>query len=125
LKRKRARIVARPLTLKETKTLRLIISGAPWKDTKPDGEYRDCPHAWVDRRGLGKQKWDRFARLIRACGELRSWKAPWGETYRYRYLLLDRKAYWAIWPVINRADASSVAPAPPPEPLRRAVRAGS
>jgi hypothetical protein len=128
LKKKRRRIVTRSLTIKELKTLRQVISIAPWKATKPDGEYAACPHAWIDRRGC--KQWDYFAGLIRACGELRNWKAPWGEEYRYRYLILDRKAYWAMWPVINRAEASTLDPLPSPRPaalasLRRPATAKS
>ena len=114
--KRRARIVTRPLTVKELETLRLVIAGAPWKATKPDGEYKACPHAWIDRRGCGAKRWDRFAALIRACGELRTWKAPWGDVCRYRYLVLDGKAYWAMWPVINRAEASTLDPLPSPHP---------
>jgi hypothetical protein len=122
------RIITRPLTQRELRSVRQIIAAAPWKATRSDGEYRECPHHWLDRRGLGKRKWDYFAARIRASGSIRTWKAPWGKLCRYRYLIIDEVCYWSLWPVINKAPASTLEPLPaspvlPAVPLRKAATA--
>ena len=110
---KRIPIVRRPLAPEELELLRQVISVAPWKASKPDGEYKDCPHTYIEKRRCPKE-WDYFAGLIRLCGELRTWKAPWGKVCRYRYLIIDEKAYWVMWPILNCAAASTL---DPPDPV--------
>jgi hypothetical protein len=109
-RKKRPPVVHRPLTSEELHVLREVISVAPWKNTTSE-EYKDCPHSYIEKRRCGLE-WDYFADLIRTCGEMRTWKAPWGKVYRLRYLIIDDLAYWAMWPILNRAPASTLEPEP-------------
>lgn len=106
----RKKIDRRPITPEETEVLRQVISVAPWKHSTAE-EYKDCPHSYIVRHAISKE-WDYFANLIKICGEIREWHAPWGKTCFYRYLIIDEKCYWAMWPIINCANASTLEPRP-------------
>jgi hypothetical protein len=108
----RQKIIRRPITDNELKVLRDVISVAKWTPTT-SANYKDCPHSYIIKFKTGPE-WDYFANLIKVCGEMRTWIAPWGQKCRYRYLIIDGMAYWVDWPALNRAAASTLEPLPGP-----------
>ena len=97
----RHRIITRQITMDEVTELRSIIAAAPWKSsTSP--EYKDAPHSYIIKHTAGPG-WERLADLIKHCGVYRTWRGN-----RMKYLILDGKCYWVMWPVLNRAEASTL-----------------
>jgi hypothetical protein len=93
------------LTRRELAAVRKIIKKATWTHSTSE-RYKHTPHQYLvlfTPRGFTKREWTRLAKLVRRCGEPRTWH---GQTYKY--LVLDGFAYWVMWPIVNRAKASTV-----------------
>src|SRR5216684_6177923 len=93
------RFVPRQMTTDEVSELRETIAKATWEVAKT---YKDAPHSYIIKFRSGPE-WGKFAGLIKHCGTYRTWKG-----HRYKYLVLDGKAYWVDWPALNRADAATL-----------------
>jgi hypothetical protein len=64
------------------------------------------PHSYpvlFQPKGFTKREWTRLSKLIRRCGQPRQWQGR-----RYKYLIVDGFCYWTMWPVLNRAKASTL-----------------
>ena len=89
----------------EVRELRTLIAKANWKPASSP-EYKSAPHSYIvkmKRHGLTAAQWQRLADIIARSGTWRTWRGK-----RYRYLAIDRKVYWVMWPVLNRADAATL-----------------
>jgi hypothetical protein len=87
------------------KSIRAIIRAAKWKHST-SAEYRTAPHSYLIAQRCGPE-FKVLADAVRAHGVYRTWRGN-----RTKYLILDGKCYWVMWPVLNRADAGTLDPLP-------------
>jgi hypothetical protein len=97
----RTKVITRQITPDEVAEVRSIVAAAKWKFSTSE-EYKDAPHSYIIKQSSGPE-WDRLAFLIKHTGVYRTWRGN-----RMKYLVLDGKCYWIMWPVLNRAEASTL-----------------
>jgi hypothetical protein len=100
-----------PLPRSVRDRVRKIVKQAAWKAaTAP--EYALAPHHYIVAMKSGPE-WGYLAKAIRKYGEVRSWlRRRDRKRFRYKYLVLDGYCFWVMWPVLNRARATTLDPKP-------------
>jgi hypothetical protein len=96
-----------PMPARIRAKVRKIVKQASWT-TARSPEYALAPHQYLVAMRSGPE-WGVLAKAIRAFGEYRTWlRRRDRKRFRYKYLVLDRRCYWEMWPVINRASSSTL-----------------
>lgn len=87
--------------------MRRIIRDVEWKSSSSE-EYKLAPHQYI----VAMKRYKEFKFLsgaIAKYGEYRTWlRRRDRRRFGYKYLILDGRCYWSMWPVLNRAKAKTL-----------------
>jgi hypothetical protein len=87
--------------------LRRTIQDVEWKSSSSE-EYKLDPHQYIVAMKCYKE-YKFLSDAIAKYGEYRRWvRRRDGRRFRFKYLILDGRCYWLMWPVLNRAKANTL-----------------